>query len=83
MKRGGLHSPAAGSLDSSFEQTQTHDLALCRAAKRKEEMRFFWTIATTANLVNASPELVPGPLLDLMVPHTVQTLLLTECEQHS
>ena len=42
MKRGGLHSPAAGSLDSSFEQTQTHDLALCRAAKRKEEMRFFW-----------------------------------------
>ena len=38
---GGLHSPAIGSLDSSFEQTQTHDPAPCRAAKRKEEMCFF------------------------------------------
>lgn len=41
-----------------------------------------WPITATVKLVDTSAELVLGSLLDLMVPPSVQTLLLTENPQH-
>lgn len=71
----------------SFSATLNHQMPIVYCSLTidlvaKAYLLCLWPIIATIKLVDTSAELALGSLLDLMVPPSVQTLLLTENPQH-